>query len=367
MGRYAALYANKVILPLSLNKPSNVDDASQAVHELSFASLSLLHLRPLLDAGVVYPVVMRSFHCEHTTKWCDEMVDVVHRATDHMVKAFQREFVVRYQLPEKAPQGVPSIYIEGPEDFLEHGSIVQYFNEGKNWRLKSWKFDDDGMVELRGPRKLLALDYIFRNIAQDITFYLAYGRNVNSRFLTSLPGETIFLDGLTRDEELAASSEALQEGLTHSVPLLDDLSLAKLLSIRREERDSFARYRLAIQQIFSELSKTTNRVSKKEVREAFRERIEPELAKMKSELYQQRQRQVRRVVGGLGALAASVALGTFGGVVPFVAKAAATAAGAAVGTGLLNEAAKSRCEHGATLKEKNDFYFLLRLTQEAES
>jgi hypothetical protein len=50
----------------------------------------------------------------------------------------------------------------------------------------------------------------------------------------------------------------------------------------------------------------------------------------------------------------------FGQIVP-------AAATGAVGTGLLSEAAKSTCSHGANLKEKNDFYFLLRLTQEAES
>jgi hypothetical protein len=36
------------------------------------------------------------------------------------------------------------------------------------------------------------------------------------------------------------------------------------------------------------------------------------------------------------------------------------------GTSLLGKAAQSFCKHGATIKEKNDFYFLLRLTQEAE-
>jgi hypothetical protein len=60
-------------------------------------------------------------------------------------------------------------------------------------------------------------------------------------------------------------------------------------------------------------------------------------------------------------------LGTFGGVVPLLAKAAAVAATAMVGGRLLSKAAEAKCEHGATLKEKNDFYFLLRLTQESEA
>jgi len=32
---------------------------------------------------------------------------------------------------------------------------------------------------------------------------------------------------------------------------------------------------------------------------------------------------------------------------------------------LLSKAAEATCEHGAALKEQSDFYFLLRLCQEA--
>jgi hypothetical protein len=136
----------------------------------------------------------------------------------------------------------------------------------------------------------------------------------------------------------------------------------------------------------TDISQRNKRISKKDVRQLFRERIEPELAKMKSELYQERRRQRRRIgagLSGLAAMAAGVAMGAFGGIVPGVAT-AATAAGVSsgivpaiaraamavapgiAGTSLLGKAAQSYCEHGATLKEKNDFYFLLRLTQEVE-
>jgi hypothetical protein len=232
---------------------------------------------------------------------------------------------------------------------------------------KAWRFDREGKVELRGPRKIDAIRYIFNGIAEDTGFYLAYGRNRNARFLTNRPGEAFLLDWLTEDQELAASSAALNAYLSHSLPLLGDLSIAKLLKIRREDRDSFIRYRLALQRIMVEVSLEKKRVSKREVRELFRDKIEPELSKIRSELYQERRRQVRRTVGGVGAIAASVALGAFGGIVPLAAKLAVSAAGAMLGGRLLSRAAEAQCEHGASLKEKNDFYFLLRITQEASN
>jgi len=202
-------------------------------------------------------------------------------------------------------------------------------------------------------------------MADDTTFYLAYGRQRNVRYLTDRPGETFFLDWFNSDEELATSSAAMNAYLTHTLPLLGDLSIATLLRIRREERDSFIRYRSAVEQILTDIVSKKRRIGKYEVQELFRERIEPQLLRMKSELCQERRRQRRRILGGIGTLAATVALGAFGGVLPVLAKGAAVAAGSMVGGRLLSKASEAACEHGATLKEQNDFYFLLRLSQES--
>ncbi|MFZ3341393.1 MAG: hypothetical protein WA213_10960 [Terriglobales bacterium] len=384
LGRYAALYSNQVILPLPLTTTSKLDGPKDAIRELSQASLALVRLRPIIDAGIVYPVVRRSFHCEHTLKWCEDMKRIVYKATDHMLDTSVDDFVVKFQIPEKAPTGIPSIYIEGPEDFLEHGERILLFGEMPGWRLKKWKFDKEGKVEVRGLRKAAVLSEIFAGIGEDTSFYLAYGRNRNARLLTNLRGEAMLLQDLTSDVEVSASSAALNDCMSHTLPLLADLPISRLLAIRRDERDSFERYRLAIRQILVDVSRRGKRISKREVRQLFQEQIEPELAKMKSELYQERRRQRRRIgagLTGLAAMAAGVALGAFGGIVPGVAaaatgisseimpaiaKAAMAVAPGIAGTSLLGKAAQSYCEHGATLKEKNDFYFLLRLTQEAE-
>ena len=48
-----------------------------------------------------------------------------------------------------------------------------------------------------------------------------------------------------------------------------------------------------------------------------------------------------------------------------MAKGAAVAVGSMVGGRLFSNAAEARCEHEATLGERNEFYFLLRLSPEA--
>jgi hypothetical protein len=361
LGRYAALYATKVFLPLPLSNPEKLSSKFEAAREVSEASLPLLRLRPLIDAGFVFPVVMRSFHrCEHEHAWAGERIEFMQELGDKATRIFQRDFRLRFQLPDKSPSGLPSVYIEGPKDFLEHGRLIMLFNEDEHWRAKSWRYDRNGMVEVRGLRKLEVLHDIFVGIADDTSFYLEYGRKRNARYLASRTGETFLLDLVTRrDEDLSASSTALNTYMNQILPLMGDVPLARLLKIRREERDSFARYRLAVGRFLTEIAKKKKRVGKREIRDAFTEQIEPELVKMKQELNEERRRQVHRVLAGVGAMFASLKLGMFGAIPPLAA--------AGIGGTLLTKAGVSVCEHGSSVREKNDFYFLLRLTQEQET
>jgi len=310
------------------------------------------------------PVVMRSWHCKHTMPWVKRMSDAVYDEAWRATRYAAEHFKVVYQLPEKSPTGESTIYVEGPKDLIEHGHMVMTWNESSTWRRKSWRFNRDGKVELRGPKKLARIyDLAFEKIANDTSFYLALARLRSARYLSDCEGETFLLDALTDDDEVAANNRSLHHLLAHLVPLMGDLPVETLMRIRREERDSFVRYRYALHQLLSEVVAKKKRTSKREIQELFREKIEPEIKRMKSELKLERKRQAKRIVGGAVGLAASVALGAFGGFLPLLAKGAAVAGSAMIGGRLLSKAAEQVCEHGANLREKNDFYFLLRAAQ----
>ncbi len=365
LGRYTALYANKVILPLWLSAPDRVNTPATAKYDLSRAIQSLLYLRPLIEARVIVPVLMRSPHCVHTIDWADRMIESVRLAALGTARDSSTLFRVVYQLPEKSPTGFSTVYVEGPEDLIEHGEIVGTWTESRGWRPKSWRFDAEGKVEIRGPRKLATLyDLVFRKISSDTSFYLTFARFHSARYLSDRTGETFLLDALSDDDEMATRNQRLHQSLTHLVPLLGDLPVATLLRIRQEERDSFARYRHAVQLLLNEIVLRKKRISRREIQELYHDKIEPELCRMKSDLKLERRRQLKRIVGGAASLAASVALGAFGGFLPLLAKGAAVGASAMVGGRLLSKAAEEVCEHGANLREKSDFYFLLRVAQE---
>jgi hypothetical protein len=270
-----------------------------------------------------------------------------------------------YQIAEKSPSGQPTIYLEGPEEYIEHGGLVQRLDSVPEWLPKTARFDKDGQVEVRGPYKQYMVAQIFEEIADNVTFYLAYGTRRNSRFLSDMPGETEFLDWLTDDEQMTAKTLALRE-LEHCVPVLADLPIATILRVRKEERESFEAYRNAVTSISAGILSATNRVARKEAREMFRTAIKPELQKMNREMVAFRKTQRGRILGGIASAAAAVAIGAYSGLPPLLSVPLVGAA-SVVGTRLLSKAAEAACEHGPGTKQNNDLYFLLRLADEANS
>jgi hypothetical protein len=361
LARYAALYANELIFPLSLRSPDKVKRVSEMRGLLGENLFALFLLRPLITGGIVFPVVMRTRHCIHQAKLTETMTAIVHDFAQFTAKTLHGEFRLMYQLPDKSPSGQPTLYLEGPEEYIEHGGLARLLDEPAPWLPRTARFDKNGQVEVRGVHKRHIVGEVFRDIADNVTFYLAYGTRRNARFLSDMPGETDFLEWLTDDEQMSAKSLALRE-LEHSVPVLADVPIATILRIRKEERDSFEAYRTAIGTISSSILSAGRRVSKKEAREMFRTAIEPELQKMKREMVTYR----KRVFAGIASVVAGVAIGAYSGLPPLIA-APLVGAASFVGSSVLGKATESACEHGPETKQKNDLYFLLKLTQEARA
>ena len=361
LARFTAMYANHVTLPLPLAHPDQASSIDRCRDDLYRSLMSLFALRPLIENGIVRPVTMRTTHCEHVKALVDEMKTFVHAAAGWGAKQFLSDFEIAYQPPEKSPSGRSTAYIDGPEDLLDHGSLVALFDEGPSWRAKSWKYDDEGKTILKGKKKLVFIEQVFNTIANDTTFYLAYGQEHRSRLLTDRRGEAFLLSLLNQDEELQSTSRAM-EFLSHSIPLLADIPLSTVLRIRREERDSFESYRRAITSLTAEVLAENGGLSIEAAKDAFKAKLEPQIEKVKAEVIAERTRQARRLAIGIPSLAAAVLIGAWGAL-PIIVKGVLAAAGAASGTGLLSKAAASKCEHGADLRQKNDLYFLLRMME----
>lgn len=364
VGRYAALYANELSFPLRIKHPKPHQQLEEIRDWLIHDLFALLLLRPLVTGGVVVPVVMRTEHCVHEIEFVEKSKEIVHDFSHFAAKQVLPEFTLAYQKPDKSPSGKPTLYLSGPEDYIEHGGLAQVLDEEPDWLPRKRKFDKDGMMLVgRSPYKQFMVHEIFANMGDNITFFLAYGLKRKARFLSDMAGETEFLEFFNHDDNLDAKTLALGQ-LEHSVPVLLDLPFDTILRVRNEEKESFDSYRDAVTKMSAEILGANTKVTKAQARQMMRDAIEPKLKEMKKELKTYRTVKTRRTLGGIATVAAGVLLGAFAGMPTLVATAVA-GTGALVGGEMLAKAAKDACSHGPEFKQKNDLYFLLRLQQEA--
>lgn len=294
----------------------------------------------------------------------EESTELVHGFSQAIAKDLHSEFKLTYQRPDKSPSGRPTFYLDGPEQYIEHGGLAGLLDDIPAWLPKTGRYDKEGRIEVRGPYKRIMVAKLFTNIADNITFYLVYGTKRKALFLSDMRGETDFLDWLNGDDEqMTAKTLALRE-LEHCVPVLTELPIATILRIRKEEKEAFQSYRDSVAAMSSSILAADKRVSKGQAREMFRDAIEPELRKMKKEIRTYQKVSLEKTVAGFASLFAGVLIGAYAGLPPLVSV-PFVATSTIVGGNLLLKAADAACEHGLELKQKNDLYFLLRLTKEA--
>jgi hypothetical protein len=304
---------------------------------------------------------MTTSHCIHMGPMIKKTSRIVSLAAEDLRSEAIHALKVHYQKPEFSPTGLPSVYIDGPEELIEHGSLVALYKSPPFWVSPSWRYDQEGkhVVPTRKLGSIYRINEIFKTIAEETSFHLAFGSPLQARYLTSMPGEAALLELLTGDEELVTTNEAVRKMLSHVIPVVGDLSLRAVARLRNSEPEAFARYRDALTRIIDKFLRQHKRLTKKEAQEIFHDYIEAEVRKIRQLITSKHKSAAKQFLAGAAGLFASVAIGAFAlPIPPPVVTTVQT--GSAL---LLGSAAKECLAHSD--ERTNDFYFLLRLRQAA--
>ena len=356
LAHYASLYCDRVFLPLPLvGAGSHSSGEEKSALEESIRALNIL--RPVIEAGFVRPVTMTTSHCEHMGPFIKKTRRLIMLAAEEFRWDAMSDLNATYQKPDFSPTGLPSVYIDGPEDLIEHGGLVALYPAPPFWVSRSWRYDGEGkhVVPRRKLGSIYRINQIFEAIADDTSFHLAFGSPFQARYLTSMPGEAALLDLLSGNEELITANEAVRRMLSHIIPVVGDLSLRAVVRLRQKEPESFARYRDALTRIIDEFLRDHKRLSKNDAREIFQDYIDAEIRKIRRLITSKRKSAAKQFLAGAAGLFATVAIGAFALPVPPPVVTTVQAGGGL----LLGSAAKECLAHSD--ERTNDFYFLLRL------
>jgi hypothetical protein len=365
LARYAALFADRVLVPFALPRPEHIEDSHWARDKIALRIRETLLLRPVIEAGIARLVLPEFHFCRRCANRAKAQVRMIEQEADALYRAHRKKFAASYTALEAPHAGVAGgALVRGPTEFLEHGCIAHVFHEAPAWApnhrgaqpvpLTGAKLERSGLIK-----------GVFERIAWDVVFCQFYGIRFDAKYLTDLPGETEFMDRVSKGDELVQNTAALAAQLTHSIPLFNCLSVPAILRIRREGHEAVVLYRAALAEIVREHLAKREVVSRRKAREIFFDILEPQLAKLKADAAARRRASLRKAIAKVGIPAALVCLGVWGGFLPSALSALFKAVGGVSLAANMAEALASIERNPSELRSHN-LYFLLRLTQDAE-
>lgn len=357
LARYAALYTDKVVVPVELVDPHRSERPKTPAAEFELRNWTLgtvlcLHaMRPVIDAGLVAIVPPELHFCRDCAAHALRKIRRVSRAANNLALANMQRFSVTYNA--KLP--VPVFTVHGPSEFCEHGRFAVAFFETPAWLPKSCASKGEVLLSSATLKRSKLVHGLFERIGLQVAIQQFLNGRYKAKTITTHPGELTLLSTLdpsTGRFNRAATSLAR---LTHSIPLMGAIPLARAVRIRREENAAFLVYRKALTDTVSRLIDGQRVLTESQAAEVVAEVLEPELAKLR-QIEEGEKRRARRKAGMRMAFAATLlTLGLFKGLQPLEYAALGAAAGLADTVGDI--------ARGSGSAESKDLYFLLRLTQ----
>jgi hypothetical protein len=263
--------------------------------------------------------------------------------------------------PPREPLGRPSFEFNGPEDYIEHGSINVILDSVPKWLAGRRATRSLKLAQSTIRRHNLVLRF-FLQVANDALLQTYFGAAFDARYVTDSGGESAFFNLLYGEEQLARQTAALCAQLSHVVPLMADVPVETILKVRREEPDAFQSYKSTLSRIVRDYAAKDKSVGVAEAKEIYLDLLKPQLDALQVQAANLRRTQLKKGILKVAASSALIGLGIYSGILPSQLTDLAKAIG---GFSVAKDLAEtlSALEKNPTEIRNHNLYFLLRLRQ----
>ena len=358
LARYGALYARRLLIPIRLGiYPGEMETESALRYGLAGTLMSILVYRPLVENGIAFLSAGALQLCKDHF---DEAVPV-HPKVEAVSNALFRKEFRRFKVSLDHARGSPDVLVEGPEEYLQHGKLwFGAFNWLSDTSRSKAREKNALPIKVTQAVRSAAVRGVFRRFAYDVTIHQFYTLPSNATYLTDMAGEARVLALLNSTQEERMRDAMLMKHLLHSVPLLSDVPIAKVLKFRTEEPEAFIQYRTAVAKILRECSNSKCFNSERDVKNIYRDILEPELARLKIQAREIRRMGIKKATVKSAASFIAVGLGVYGGLLPSDLAGMLKVAG---GVGLLSQIGEAvgLIERNPGEIKNHNLYFLLRM------
>jgi len=204
------------------------------------------------------------------------------------------------------------LQIDGPEDIIEHQTQVIHFVYYIPQTLKKY-LKNKGKYKLsrKEMEDIAIFKGLFNQNIEDFAVQDWYTKNFDYTYLTNRSLD-IDLIRMVNGDDLNRTSEYFIDGLTHTIPALSNLSVTQLLKLRKQEGNAFEDYRNNLRRVIKELKPK----SASEVREAFQEKVKPEIDKIQRKIKERNKLLIKNLSIDAIIYTGIVTIGLFSGLLP---------------------------------------------------
>lgn len=355
LATYAAMYADRMLLPTPLGHPIVSKNSERLRNSLIQSVVSVLELRPLVERGIVRPVTRALQCCEHHAQLALRSIEKGEDAVDALAEKNVENFAFSYEVINSNPY-VGALHVRGPEKYIDHGSMYWLLTDRPTWLTSRISGAKKYRVPRSSPAHRELVKRALRQIVRDVVFHRQVAPRFKATYLTDMAGEKELIEQLSNDDALAMRTALAFENLTHEIPLITNLPIRTILRIRDDSPGSFELYRSSLNKIVRERLAAGSSMTRTDARALYEDALAPALAQLQQEADRQQRRWARKSLATAALAAGVVTLGATG---VLQAPQVLGLLGGAVVKGLTDQLAEAHTEPATS----EPLYFLLQLTR----
>lgn len=318
IARFAALYANVVLLPdpfaeIHDNVPAMPEQKIWSCIDIATHIRILNLLEPLLEEGIVgYADTLHHRLCtECYAKAIGEVTSTYSERLVTIKSLIRKKFLDGVTVEVIEASGSINYHISGPDEILPHGGFFKPAHKlPKN--LNGRRSNTPFKLTRRQISFYGIVDSDISEIIDDIVRQNYYTNMCGTSYLTHRDLDLEVIRSFEGSSKPRVTSPVSPTIFSHFLPIIGEVSLEKVVRLRRAEGAAFELYRDAI----SKALRKNKKMPLRQQVEFFDDIVRPEIAKIDSAVRRSRKLLVKSLTQDMIVATGAIGIGLFSGLLP---------------------------------------------------
>ena len=362
--RFAALYADKMLLPSPIDKHYEDIEAGRKVNRMNLVGdiIIILNLKPLILSGII------GFFSSYVCLCADCLSKIATKENELQAKMHKiAELIYNETLEciscnlQRDQDGIAYLAIKGAEKLGFHEQIDILMNEENKTIKELLKKSKDVIITADMMRDLGIIDYLFEPLIMDVFQAQINTSFLDSSYITNRPYDAIMISQLQNmgvGQEVITHTQMVEKALFHKIPLLGEVKIEDIVNLRKKDGEAFEGYRSKMNAILD----TYDKLDRKALTDIQKDIIIPELDAMEQAIYRNKKALIKSTAQDILLLGGGIGIGVFSGMLPIDYSALVGIMGGISAISNVVDKAKQYFSHDDI--KSNSFYFLYELREE---